>query len=102
MSLKVVTLTVSLAGIAIVSAGLAQSSSEGKAVARYLPEYTASGELVLPKNFHEWVYVGSPLTPNALNGGKANFPEFHNVLVKRGIRASDRRANVFPARPNPR
>src|SRR5260370_42515944 len=44
---------------------------------RYLPEYTADGQLLLPKDFHEWVYVGSPLTPNALNGGQANFPEFH-------------------------
>src|SRR5262249_55321300 len=43
---------------------------------RQLPEYTASGELVLPKDYHEWVYVGSPLTPNALNGGMAGFPEF--------------------------
>ena len=42
----------------------------------YPPEYTASGELILPKNFHEWVYVGSPLTPNAPNGGHAGFPEF--------------------------
>jgi hypothetical protein len=32
---------------------------------------------MLPKNFHEWIYVGSPLTPNALNGGQANFPEYH-------------------------
>jgi hypothetical protein len=30
---------------------------------RYLPEYNASGELNLPKNFNEWIYVGSPLTP---------------------------------------
>lgn len=52
------------------------------ALVRYLPEFTASGELVLPKNFEKWVYVGSPLTPNALNGGKANFPEFHNVYVE--------------------
>jgi hypothetical protein len=22
---------------------------------RYLPEYTADGQLLLPKNFHEWV-----------------------------------------------
>jgi len=36
---------------------------------RYLPEYDASGDLILPKGFHEWVYVGSPLTPNALNNG---------------------------------
>jgi hypothetical protein len=96
MSLKVVALTVALAGIAMVSTGLAQSSGEGKAVARYLPEYTASGELVLPKNFHEWVYVGSPLTPNALNGGKANFPEFHNVYIEPGSYEIYKKTNVFP------
>ena len=64
-----------------VTAVFAQSSSDdgGGATKRYLPEYTASGDLILPKNFHEWVYVGSPLTPNALNDGQANFPEFHNV-----------------------
>jgi hypothetical protein len=39
-----------------------------------VPEYTASGDLILPKNFHEWIYVGSPLTPHALNDGKARFP----------------------------
>jgi hypothetical protein len=53
---------------------------------RYLPEYTGSGELVLPKNniWRDWVYLGSPLTPNALNGGKAGFPEFHNVYMEPG------------------
>src|SRR3569833_4382786 len=51
---------------------------------RYLPEYTASGDLILPKNFNEWVFVGSPLTPNALNGGKANYPENHNVYIEPG------------------
>ena len=96
MSLKVVVVTVALAGIAMVSTGLAQSGSEGKAVARYLPEYTASGELVLPKNFHEWVYVGSPLTPNALNGGKANFPEFHNVYIEPVSYEIYKKTNVFP------
>src|SRR5882724_7547085 len=96
MSLKVVTLTAALAGIVIVSTGLAQSSSEGKVVARYLPEYTASGELVLPKNFHEWVYVGSPLTPNALNGGKANFPEFHNVYIEPGSYEIYKKTGEFP------
>ena len=80
----------------MVSTGLAQSSSAGKAVARYLPEYTASGDLVLPKNFHEWVYVGSPLTPNALNGGKANFPEFHNVYIEPGSYEIYKKTNVFP------
>ena len=46
------------------------------------PRWTADGELLLPKNFHEWVYLGSPLTPHALNGGAAPFPEYHNVYVQ--------------------
>jgi Cytochrome P460 len=64
--------------------------------ARYLPEYTASGDLILPKNFHEWVYVGSPLTPNALNGGEANFPEFHNVYIEPGSYEIFTKTNTFP------
>jgi Cytochrome P460 len=63
---------------------------------RYLPEYTESGELKLPKNFDEWVYVGSPLTPNALNGGKANFPEFHNVYIEPGSYEIYKNTGVFP------
>jgi hypothetical protein len=27
--------------------------------------------------------VGAPLTPNALNNGKANFPEYHHVYVEK-------------------
>ena len=43
-------------------------------------EYTPEGKLKRPPfSFRKWVYVGTPLTPNDLNDGKANFPEFHNV-----------------------
>ena len=54
---------------------------------RYLPEYTSDGDLKLPKNWRRWVFVGAPLTPNALNGGKANFPEYHNVYMEPGYGA---------------
>jgi Cytochrome P460 len=80
----------------IISTALAQSAQSAKAGKRYLPEYTASGDLILPKNFHEWVYVGSPLTPNALNNGKANFPEFHNVYIEPGSYEIYRKTGVFP------
>jgi hypothetical protein len=26
----------------------------------YPPQFTSSGELILPKNYREWVFVGSP------------------------------------------
>jgi hypothetical protein len=75
-----------------VSTGSAQTQVKS----RYLPEYTASGDLILPKGFNEWVYVGSPLTPNALNNGKANFPEYHNVYIEPGSYEIYQKTHVFP------
>src|SRR5215471_14906632 len=75
---------------------LSSSTAQTQTRPRYLPEYTASGDLILPKNFHEWVYVGSPLTPHALNGGKAGFPEFHNVYIEPGSYEIYKRTNEFP------
>jgi hypothetical protein len=88
-----------LAGAIAVTTVFAQAGPKNdgaQATKRYLPEYTKSGELILPKNYHEWVYVGSPLTPNALNGGQANFPEFHNVYIEPGSYAIYKKTGVFP------
>jgi hypothetical protein len=41
----------------------------------------ASGQLVRPTDYRSWVFVGAPVTPNDMNGGKAPFPEFHNVYI---------------------
>src|SRR5258708_39019205 len=101
MRAKLLAMTALVASGVIATAFLVQSLSSSSAQTqtrpRYLPEYTASGDLVLPKNFNEWVYVGSPLTPIALNGGKkcpepashssgpcTGFPEYHNVYIEPG------------------
>jgi hypothetical protein len=47
------------------------------------PVFTQDGSLVLPTGFREWVFIGGPITPNGLNNGKAEFPEFHSVYVER-------------------
>ncbi len=49
----------------------------------YKPQHNAKGELILPKNhsWREWPYVGSMVTPNALNGGEAPFPEHHVTYI---------------------
>ena len=39
------------------------------------------GELQRPTGYREWVYVGTPVTPNEMNNGKAAFPEHHNVYI---------------------
>jgi hypothetical protein len=85
--------------LSIVSCGIATTlfaqdqTYQGKTC--YPPEYTSSDEFILPKNFHEWVYVGSPLTPNALNGGMATFPEFHNVYIEPCSYEKYKQTNVF-------
>jgi len=82
--------------ITAVFAQLGSNADSAQTIKRYLPEYTESGDLILPKNFNEWVFVGSPLTPNALNGGEANFPEFHNVYIEPGSYEIYRKTGAFP------
>ena len=44
--------------------------------------FAADSQTMQPTGYRHWVFVGSPLTPNALNDGKAAFPEYHNVYVE--------------------
>jgi hypothetical protein len=39
------------------------------------------GNLRRPDGWRDWVYVGTPITPNDLNPPAAAFPEFHNVYI---------------------
>lgn len=84
--------------LALVSCGETAQSPvvPAAATARYLPEFTPDGHLKLPKDFERWVYVGSPLTPNALNGGEAPFPEYHNVYIEPGAYDEYLKTGVFP------
>jgi hypothetical protein len=77
-------LTAILGAIALIGAGIALfqpqavvAQAQGSAAV-----FTSDGKLHIPKGFRRWVFVGAPLTPNALNGGNANFPEFHNVYIQ--------------------
>jgi hypothetical protein len=45
-------------------------------------QFTPDGKLKLPVGFRRWIFIGAPTTPNALNDGEANFPEFHHVYVE--------------------
>jgi hypothetical protein len=47
----------------------------------YGPNYTKDGEVLRPVGWRRWVYVGTPLTPDDMNGGEATFREFHNVYI---------------------
>ncbi len=83
----------------VIPAVFAQSeSNDGSSPTRkrYLPEYAASSDLILPKNFNEWMFVGSLLTPKALNGEKAILPEFHNVHIEPGSYEIYKKKSEFP------
>lgn len=58
--------------------------------------YTADGAVNAPTDWRKWVFVGAPLTPNALNGGQAPFPEFHNVYVEPGAFATYSATGKWP------
>ncbi len=44
-------------------------------------KFDSEGNLLRPEGYREWIYVGTPLTPNDLNNGNAPFPDFHNVYI---------------------
>jgi hypothetical protein len=58
----------------------------------FLPD----GKLKLPTGFRNWVFIGAPVTPNGLNGGQANFPEFHNVYVGARNLEAYKKTGKFP------
>ena len=66
--------------LAIIVAGPWPAGAQDKT---YTPEFTSDKSLKIPegKIWREWPFVGTPLTPNALNGGQAPFPEFHIVYI---------------------
>jgi hypothetical protein len=56
-------------------------SAQPKAAAAPV-EFTDDGKLKQPRpDYRKWVQIGTPLTPNDLNGGEAPFPEFHSVYL---------------------
>ena len=59
-------------------------------------KFTEGGELQRPENYREWVYMGTPVTPNELNNGKAAFPEFHNVYIDPASYRAYRKTGQFP------
>ena len=49
-----------------------------------------------PTGYREWIYIGTPLTPNDLNPPEAPFPEFHNVYIHPDDFDHYRRTGLFP------
>ena len=77
-------LLVVILGLGVAAAGALPRFA--RRVAADTPQSTAvfdtQGRLKRPEGYRHWAFVGAPLTPNALNNGKANFPEYHHVYVE--------------------
>lgn len=58
----------------------AVTAQDGPSINR--AEFNDDGSVKRPDGYREWVFVGAPLTPNALNDGEAAFPEYHNVYIE--------------------
>ena len=58
--------------------------------------FTNDGQVMIPQDWRQWVFIGTPLTPNALNDGKAPFPEFHNVYIEPTAFAHWQKTGTFP------
>jgi hypothetical protein len=76
---------------AALTAGVAQAEMGAKGA-----RYDADGALLQPQGFREWVFIGAPLTPNALNGSSAAFPELRHVYVEPSAYAAFKRNGRFP------
>ena len=66
--------------VIVVGFGIASPSSAGNP-APSMAKFDTQGNLIRPEGYREWIFVGTPLTPNDMNKGKAPFPEFHNVYM---------------------
>src|SRR5262249_2191441 len=78
-------LAVTLSALAAIGASVALFRTQPVVVQaqRSAAVFTSDGKMQLPTGYRAWVFVGAPLTPNALNNGNANFPEYHHVYVQK-------------------
>ena len=78
--------------------GLVSNSWPSKAQdGTYAPQFTGDKQLKMPdgKIWREWPFVGSLVTPNALNDGEAPFPEHHVVYIDPGSWAHYKQTGEF-------
>jgi len=70
-----------VAGCLILILGILSTASIAEKKGDRVYSFNDQDELIQPQGYREWIYVGTPVTPNELNNGKAAFPEFHNVYI---------------------
>jgi hypothetical protein len=85
-----------LAAGALVALATTPSFAAGNMGKMKGPHFTKEGELMMPKMYRHWVFVGAPVTPNDMNSGKAAFPEFHYVYIDPKSYNAYKKTGTFP------
>ena len=70
-----------LLSIALASSVIAFDAHHAHGKDHNFGHFTKDNQLLTPKDYREWIFVGAPVTPKDLNDGKPAFPEFHNVYI---------------------
>ncbi len=80
----------------VVASGIYASNTIAAEKKSQYYKFDGAGKLVQPTGYRMWVMVGSPLTPNDMNNGKAAFPEFHHVYIPHEQFKVYKRTGAFP------
>jgi hypothetical protein len=75
---------------------LAENVATGNTTTSPAIRFTDDGRLLQPTGYRRWTYVGTPLTPNDMNDGKAAFPEFHSVYINPQAYDQYQKTGKFP------
>ncbi len=78
------------------TSGLATPRSAAMTATPASLSFNEQGELLRPEGYRRWISVGTPLTPNDMNGGQAAFPEFHAVYIHPDAFDAYERTGRFP------
>ena len=91
-------LAITLSGLAAIGASVAlfRTNPVVAQAQRSAAVFASDCKLQLPTGYRKWVFVGAPLTPNGLNNGKANFPEYHHVYVEAQYVDAYLKTGTFP------
>jgi Cytochrome P460 len=74
----------------------APAAAQGLRSVPQKPGFNAKGALIRPEGYREWIYIGTPLTPNDLNPPKSPFHEFHNVYIHPSDYDHWKKTGTFP------
>lgn len=79
-SLKILSPGAAAVALIVIAGGTWPTNAQDTA---YTPQFTSDKMLKIPdgKIWREWPFIGSLVTPNALNDGNAPFPEHHMIYV---------------------